>query len=155
MVTTAKASLISQKSTLSTRQPAFASSLSMAPTGAVGKRAGTWACVVWPTMRASGDRPSFSAVEARISTSAAAPSEIDDEFAGVTVPSFLKAGFRVGILSMLALNGCSSRSTVTSPFFPATVTGAISQAKLPSLLAAWARVSERIAKASCASRLKA
>ena len=106
----------------------------MAPTGAVGNRAGAWAWVAWPTMRASGRKPSFSACEARISTIAAAPSEIDDELAGVTVPSLRKAGLRVGIFSMLAENGCSSASTATSPLRPATVTATISQAKLPSVV---------------------
>ena len=33
---------------------------------------------------------------------------IDDAFAAVTVPSFAKAGLSVEILSMFALNGCSS-----------------------------------------------
>ena len=42
---------------------------------------------------------SLSAVDLRISTSAAAPSEIELELAGVTVPSFLNAGLSVGILS--------------------------------------------------------
>jgi hypothetical protein len=34
-----------------------------------------------------------------------------DEVAAVIVPSFLNAGFRPGILSSLALNGCSSHLT--------------------------------------------
>ena len=71
------------------------------------------------------------------------------------VPSFLKAGFSEGILSSLALKGCSSRATTTSPALPGSVTGAISQSKLPSSLAALARVVEAMAKASCASRVKA
>ena len=53
-------------------------------------------------------RPRFSAVERRISTSAAAPSEIELEFAAVTVPSLRNAGFSVGIFSRFALHGCSS-----------------------------------------------
>lgn len=57
---------------------------------------------------------------------AAAPSEIDEELAAVTVPSFLKAGFRVGIFSGMALVGASSVSITVSPLRPATVTGAIS-----------------------------
>jgi hypothetical protein len=46
----------------------------------------------------AGDRlrPSAAAVEARISTIAAAPSEMDEELAGVTVPSFLKPVSRSG-----------------------------------------------------------
>ena len=37
--------------------------------------------------------------------SAAAPSEIDDELAAVTVPSLAKAGRKVGIFSSLATSG--------------------------------------------------
>ncbi|CAG0989770.1 hypothetical protein RHDC4_02434 [Rhodocyclaceae bacterium] len=105
-------------------------------------------------MRASGVTPSFSAVEARISTRAAAPSEIEEELAAVTVPSFLKAGLRPAIFSIWAFGGCSSFSTSTSPLRPETVTGAISHLKEPSLMAAWARVVEAMAKSSWAWRVK-
>ena len=154
MVTTAKASLISHRSTSAVVQPVLASSFCIAPTGAVANRLGWWAWVVWPTILAIGVRPLAAAVEARISTSAAAPSEMELELAGVTVPSLRKAGLRVGILSRLALGGCSSEAMVTSPLRPATVTGAISHSKEPSLMAAWARVSEVTAQASCCSRVK-
>jgi hypothetical protein len=87
----------------------------MAPTGAVVNRPGSWAKVLWPTIVATGLRPELRAVEARIMTSAAAPSEIDEELAAVTVPSLRKAGFSVGIFSSCALKGCSSLSTTTSP----------------------------------------
>jgi hypothetical protein len=151
MVTTAKASLISQRSTLSTLQPFFASSFFMAPTGAVVNRPGSWAKVLWPTRVATGLAPSFAAVEARIMTSAAAPSEIDEELAGVTVPSLRKAGFRPGSFPV-GLEGLLVLVDITSPFLPDTVTGAISQAKLPSVLACLERVVEAMEKASCASR---
>ncbi len=74
--------------------------------------------------------------------------------AAVIVPSFLNAGLRPGILSSLALNGCSSRRTSVSPPLPGSATGAISQSKLPSSLACLLRVVEAIAKASWASRVK-
>src|SRR5574338_16021 len=148
MVTTAKASLISHRSTSPTLQPVLASSFCMAPTGAVVNQAGAWAWVVWPTIRAMGRAPIRSAVEARISTRAAAPSEMELELAGVTVPSLRKAGLRLGIFSTLALGGCSSSLICTSPLRPATVTGATSQAKEPSWMAAWARRVEAIAQAS-------
>ena len=49
------------------------------------------AWVVWPTMRATGLRPaSRPARRASSAPCAAAPSEIDEELAGVTVPSFLE-----------------------------------------------------------------
>ena len=66
-------------------------------------------------MRAIGLQPSLAAVDSRISTSAAAPSEMLEALAAVIVPSFLNAGFRPGILSSLALKGCSSNLITVSP----------------------------------------
>jgi len=77
-----------------------------------------------------------------------------DEVAAVIAPSFLNAGFRPGILSSLALNGCSSNLTTVSPALPGSVTGAISQSKLPSSLAFLLRCVEAIANWSIASRVK-
>ena len=65
----------------------------------------------------------------RVSTSAAAPSEIELELAAVTVPPSRNAGFSVGILSGLAFGGCSSSATIVSLLPALTVTGAISAAK--------------------------
>ncbi len=70
------------------------------------------------------------------------------------VPSFLNAGFNCGIFSILALSGPSSLSITTSPALPEIVTGAISHLNEPSAVAACARLTESIAKASCASRVK-
>ena len=70
------------------------------------------------------------------------------------MPSLRNAGLSVGILSSRALKGCSSRETTVSPPRPGTVTGAISQSKPPSWLAAWARSVDATAKRSWASRLK-
>src|SRR5450830_1470650 len=95
------------------------------------------------------------AVDSRISTRAAAPSLIDEDEAAVMVPSFLKAGFSDGIFSRRAFCGPSSRLMTVSPPRPETVTGAISHSKLPSLLAAWARLTDSMANASCASRVNA
>ena len=105
--------------------------LSAAGTGAVGKRAGSWAWLAWPRMRARTGRPAARASLSRISTSAAAPSEIDEELAAVTVPSGRKAGFSVGIFSGRAVCGCSSSETSVAPPRALTVTGAISAAKAP------------------------
>ena len=104
-------------------------------------------------MRAIGMQPSFFAVDSRINTSAAAPSLIDDDDAAVMVPSFLKAAFSVGILSSRAFSGPSSLSMTTSPLRPDTVTGAISHANEPSAVAACARVTDAVAKASCSARV--
>ena len=63
----------------------------------------------------SGVKPSAFAFDSLIKISAAPPSEIDDEFAAVMVPSFLNAARKLGIFSGRALAGCSSIETVTSP----------------------------------------
>ena len=154
MGTTAKASLISHRSTSSAFQPAFLSAFSVAPTGAVVNHSGACASVACETMRASGLQPSCLAVDSRISTMAAAPSLMLELDAAVMVPSFLNAGFKLLILSSLALAGPSSTLTVTSPLRVLTVTGVISAVKAPLCAAACARCTLAMAKASCASRVK-
>ena len=140
MATTAKASLTSKRSTSSTLQPARSRACRMAGTGAVVKSPGSWAWAPWPAMRATGVRPRRSAVEARISTRAAAPSEIEEALAAVIAPSLAKAGFRVGILAGSAFSGCSSsRLTVSTPLRPAISTGTISRSKAPLSTARRAR----------------
>src|SRR5690606_15158057 len=110
--------------------------------------------VVWPTMRASGLSPRRAASSALVSTVAAAPSEMLEELAAVTVPSLRKAGRRVGILATSDLPGCSSVATSTSPLREATFTGTISSLNAPASIAALARVTDSIANASCSSRVK-
>src|SRR5688500_5654623 len=126
----------------------------MAPTGAVVNQPGSCACVACPITIASGVSPRFSAVERRIMTSAAAPSDIELEFAAVTVPSLRNAGLSVGIFCRLALNGCSSVSTNLCSLPDLIASGGVSQANQPSVLACIALSSELTAKASCASREK-
>ncbi len=84
---------------------------------------------------------------------AAAPSLMLELLAAVMVPSFLKAGLSVGILSSLTRPGPSSMAITVSPARPLTVTGVISVANAPDSVAALARCTEVVAKASCASRL--
>ena len=151
--TTAKASFTSHRSTSVTVQPALASSLCTAPTGAVANQLGAWACTACATTRASGRLPSCWAVLLRISTRAAAPSLMLELLAAVMVPSFLKAGLSVGILSSLMRPGPSSMATSASPPRLLTVTGVISAAKAPLWTAAWARCTLALAKASCCARL--
>ena len=100
-----------------------------------------------------GSAPLFSASDAVIKISAAAPSDIDDDVAAVTVPSLAKAARRVGILSMLTVPGVSSDSTVTSPLRVLNVIGEISSANVPSATAACARLTDAMANASCSSRV--
>src|SRR6267142_1690347 len=104
-------------------------------------------------MVASGSRPSLSAVERRVITRAAPPSEMELEFAAVTVPSFPNAGLSSGILSKLALNGDSSCSTKRSSLPALIAIGTVSHANEPSLLAFCARSSDATANLSWSSRL--
>ena len=87
---------------------------------------------------------------------AAAPSEMLDELAAVTVPfSLRKAGFRVGILAMSDLPGCSSVANSASPLRVLTVTGTISSAKAPDAMRGLGAPYRFEAKASCSSRVNA
>ena len=110
--------------------------------------------MAWLTMRASGVQPSLAAVLARMRTRAAAPSLMEELVAAVMVPSFLKAGRRLLILSSLTLPGPSSMDTTRSPLRSLTVTGAISVANAPDSVAALARCTLVVAKASCSARVK-
>src|SRR4249919_1798796 len=98
MATVAKASLTSNRSTSATDQPAFFSTDSMAPTGAVVNHSGAWENVLCATIRANGLALRLFADASLISTRAAAPSFMLEELGAVIVPSFLKAGFKLGIL---------------------------------------------------------
>ena len=59
---------------------------------------GACAWLPYATMRASGVRPRSRAAAAVVTMTAAAPSEIEEDEAAVTVPSLPKAGFRLAIL---------------------------------------------------------
>ncbi len=71
----------------------------MAATGAVVNQAGACAMLLTPAILATGSSLRRFASLARISTSAAAPSEIELELAAVTVPPSRKAGLSFGILA--------------------------------------------------------
>ncbi|KAG1524324.1 hypothetical protein G6F50_018541 [Rhizopus delemar] len=78
-------------------------------------------------------------------TTAAAPAEMLEELAAVTLPSFLKAGRRGGILAMSERPVCSSVATSTSPLRVATFTATISSANAPLACAACARLTDSMA----------
>ena len=118
--------MISQRSTSFADQPARSSTFVMESTGAVVNHSGACAWVDMATMRASAFAPFLSAVEARMATSAAAPSEIAEALPAVTVPSFSKAARSDGILPESMRPGFSSSATVTAPLRPCTSNGAIS-----------------------------
>ena len=77
--------------------------MAIAVTGAMVNSAGSRAWLAWATIFASGFKPRFVASLVFISTTADAPSLIEEALAAVIVPSFLKAGFSVGIFSGMAL----------------------------------------------------
>ncbi len=78
----------------------------------------------------------LAATSAAASTSAAAPSLIDEAFPAVTVPSFWKAGRSVASFSMSPRPGSSSSATILgAPFFCAISTGTISARNFPSATA--------------------
>ena len=91
---------------------------------------------------------------ASISTSAAAPSEMEEELAAVTVPSLLNAGFMLGIFSTSQVPGVSSRAITVSPLRPFTVRGATSVSNSPPCMARMARRTDSVANASCWARVK-
>src|SRR5690606_26963678 len=154
MATTEKASLTSNRSTSSAFQPTLSSRLRIALTGAVVNHSGSWENVAWPTILAIGSSPSLAALSALVSTVAAAPSEMLEELAAVTVPSLRKAGRRPGILDTSERPGCSSVSYSTSPLRVDTLTGTISSLNAPDSIAAFARFTDSMVNASCSSRVK-
>ena len=115
----------------------------IAKTGAVVNQAGACAWLACPTTRASG--AASPAAERRAMTSAAPPSEIDDEVAAVTVPPSRNAGLRSGIFSGFARPGASSSAS------PPVATS--SAANAPEAIAALARSSDSSAYSSCAARV--
>ncbi len=121
--------------------------------GAVVNWAGAWAMPATPAIRATASSLRRFASLSRMRTSAAAPSEMELELAGVTVPPSRKAGLSLGILVGSAVKGCSSRATSVVPARDFTGTDTISLANEPSSLAVFDRLRLSIAKASCASRV--
>ena len=98
-----------------------------------------------------GVRPRRSASEARINTTAAAPSLMPAELPAVTVPSFLKTGFSFPSTSgVVPGRGCSSRTTGSEARGGSI--GTISGSKCPASIAATARSWLRAANSSCSSR---
>ena len=78
----------------------------IAYTGAVVNHSGECAKLPCPMKRARGLILSFFAFDSRIIIRAAAPSEIEEEFAAVTVPFSSKTGFNLEIFSKSAFRGC-------------------------------------------------
>ena len=106
------------------------------------------------TIFARGSMPLAFAVLPAIKQSAAAPSLIPDAFPAVTVPSFLKAGFKFASFSTVVPSfGYSSLSNTTSSFFIFTVMGTISSLNFFDLIASIAFLCEAAAKVSWSCRV--
>ena len=132
--------------------PALSSSLRMAGMGAVVNHCGSWLWVACARMTARTGMPSRSAMERRVSTSAAAPSALAEDEAGVMVPSRRNAGFSRRDLVGRHLHRVLVVGNELLAAFDGTLIGAISALKRPSLTAARARFSVSAAKASWSAR---
>ena len=156
IVTAAKASLTSHRSTCLASQPAFFSALSMAPAGAVANHSGACACTAWPTMRAIGLQPMLrGGAISRISTSAAAPSEMLLSVGGGDGAVLLERGLQRRDLVELGLEGL----LVELDHRVAALAGQRDRRHLPVEAAVLvgllgARGARRWRSASCASRVK-
>ncbi len=107
------------------------------------------------TMRARGVRPSRAAASSLVTSTAAAPSLICDEFPAVTNPSGLNAGLSVASRSRV-VSGRMPSSAVIGRDFPSTTigTGTSSRSKRASAVARAARCCDSSANASSCSRVK-
>jgi hypothetical protein len=77
--------------------------------------------------------------------SAAAPSALAEEAAGVMVPLARNAAFKPGILAGSTFSGCSSFAMIRGPAFSVSVIGTISALNAPPSTALRARVSVSMA----------
>ena len=104
--------MTSNRSTSSTFQPAFFSSLLDRADRGGGEQARLLGVGGVADDAGDGFMPQLlGATLSRVITRAAAPSLIELALAAVIVPSLRKAGFRVGILAGRPCSGCSSVST--------------------------------------------
>src|ERR1700691_2985047 len=115
MGTAAKASLISYRSTSFACQFNCASSFLIAPTGAKVNHSGSRAKLAYPRIRAKGFKLLAAANDSRANTTAAAPSEMDEEPPPVPVAVFLKGGFNLGNLGDTESKGCLALTHAPPP----------------------------------------
>ena len=106
------------------------------------------------TIRAIGFRLWFFTPDSEAINKAAAPSFNPDAFPAVTVPSFLKAGFKLLNVSIVveALANSSVEKRIGSFFFCGMETVVISPSKKPFCFAFAAFSCDQQANRSCASR---
>ncbi len=114
-------------------------------TGSTPARAKAW-------NRARGVRPRALAFSSLMMRTAAAPSVICDELPAVTLPSGLKAGFRLArtsaVVSGRIPSSVAMTSLVAAPSSSLTASGRISRSKRPSAVARAASCWLRAPKAS-------
>ncbi len=103
------------------------------------------------TTRASGVMPSSRALVSDMMTSAAAPSFSGQQLPAVTVPSGRKTGLRPETASRVTPARGPSSALTTVP--SGVVTGVISRAQKPDLMAASARFCERTPNSSWSARV--
>src|SRR3954468_3023527 len=149
----AKASLSSTSSMALMSRPVLASRRWTAGTGPMPMIRGSTPTTSQPTSRATTGRPSSPAARREATMIAAAPSVIPEALPAVTRPPSRKTGASLASEARVTPSrGCSSVSTWMSPFFPGTVTGAISGAKRPAARARSLRFWLSTAQASEAAR---
>ena len=157
MVTTAKASLISYRSTASARPAGLLEQLARcAPTGAVvNQPAPAHACCA-ATIVASGVSPRRSGGgAAHQHQRGAAPSEMELELAAVTVPSLRNAGLSLGILSRIGLERLLVALSMKRSPLPALQRDGHDLPGEPAFVVGFLRpFNDFTAKASCSARVK-
>mmetsp|Transcript_47398 Transcript_47398/g.101395 ORF Transcript_47398/g.101395 Transcript_47398/m.101395 type:complete len:385 (+) Transcript_47398:199-1353(+) len=152
--TGAKASFTSYNPTSSIFSPNFSSTFWEAGTGPSSMITGSVPTSSSPTSLAMGFTPSFSRPRSLQISTAAAPSQIWEDTAGVITPLGCRA-FSLARVSMVVARIPSSTSWVPedSPLLRFTGTGTISFLNLPSLVAFAARSWDRTANCSSSSRV--
>ena len=110
--------------------------------GAIITHSGAQPPVAYAVTRARAVIPSSDAISSLITTSAAAPSLIEDALPTVTVPSFLNAerSPATDSIVMSARMFSSVLNSTASPFRWGTLTANFSASKRPSLVASLARL---------------
>src|SRR6266566_4181621 len=152
--TQAKASFTSMTDMSSQVRPARASALSQACGFPCSIRCGSTPASPNETKRARGSSPRRPAALSPATSTAAAPSQICDEFPAVTFPSGRNAGFSAArAAAEVSRRGVSSTPSTTPACGFVRSIGTISSSKRPSSAAAVARRCDSSENASSSSRL--
>src|SRR5262245_32565727 len=139
----AKASFNSTRSKSSIFRPVRAVSFWMAGTGPMPMIRGSTPALAQPTILARGASRRARAASADAITTAAPPSVIPDDEPAVMMPGRPSTSPNTGgslrrLSIVVSPRGCSSRSTIVDWLLIVIVTGAISRAKKPASIAAFA-----------------